>query len=782
MPDKQINLLIVDDRPDNLLTLTMTLESTDYRIVTAASGEEALRRMVTEDYALILLDAQLPGRGGFGTAELFQLRECSRRIPIIFITANGEAAEQLMSGCEEREVDYIIWPFQPEALRRKVRQFVRMDLDRRRMKEREDLLLKRAAELEEANLRLEETVRKQSHSESVGRVIGETSADVFLLIRSSGHIVSVNPAVRAMFGYEPDALTGTLASRLLPSTEDWFPLSPSRFGRRHKGGVVVEETAVRQDHTIFPAELQVGRVQAEEQGLYLISIRDITEHKLQYMRLERSLDRQMKDLRRAGELLEREMRERTRIAEELRLSYGQIGDILECVTDAFFVLDNDWRIRFLNRTAEFRLGVTQEQALGRLLWDLTIFGTREYEFLIRTMELKAPMQDEFYSERGDGWVNVSAFPSESGLCLYVQDTTERHWMKQSAINSQERFYKIFKASPSLMAIHSLVHRACLDINESWQQHTGYTYEEMVMGGVDLLMVHDAAGEYSRPVQLGTGEALQNVKVRYVTKSGENRTGLLSAEIIDTPEDACVLTVITDITERVETERELARLDRLHVIGEMAAGIAHEIRNPMTTVRGFLQLMGSRQAVPPKDMLDVMVEELNRANSIISEFLALARSKSTDRKRQPLNRVIAAIAPLIQAEATLAGKSVLLELRPCPELELDEKEIRQLILNLALNGLEAMEAGGQLSISTCCEGDCVMLEVGDQGSGMNPEVLGKLGTPFFTTKEQGTGLGLAVCFSIAARHQAKLTCRTGREGTVFTLRLPMNGAPSPDIHA
>jgi signal transduction histidine kinase len=109
----------------------------------------------------------------------------------------------------------------------------------------------------------------------------------------------------------------------------------------------------------------------------------------------------------------------------------------------------------------------------------------------------------------------------------------------------------------------------------------------------------------------------------------------------------------------------------------------------------------------------------------------------------------------------------------PKLYLDEKEIRQLLLNLVRNGLEAMDAGGTLTIQTMLDEDGVILVVKDQGKGIPPEVLEKIGTPFMTTKAGGTGLGLVVCYTIAKRHQANINIDTGENGTAFFIRFPIS---------
>ncbi|NPV93316.1 MAG: PAS domain S-box protein [Firmicutes bacterium] len=229
----------------------------------------------------------------------------------------------------------------------------------------------------------------------------------------------------------------------------------------------------------------------------------------------------------------------------------------------------------------------------------------------------------------------------------------------------------------------------------------------------------------------------------------------------------------DVTEQKKISEELTRLDRLNMVGEMAAGIGHEIRNPMTTIRGFLQMLGGKDDCKHyKEYFDIMVDELDRANSIITEFLSMAKNKVINLKPRNLNAVLETMFPMIQADALMKDKDVTIDLDGrLPDINLDESEIRQLILNLARNGLEAMAPGGVLSITTSLREETPVLAIKDQGTGISPEHLDKLGTPFFTTKEDGTGLGLAVCYSIAARHAAEIELETSSQGTTFYIKFP-----------
>ncbi|HBK52981.1 MAG TPA: PAS domain S-box protein, partial [Syntrophomonas wolfei] len=223
----------------------------------------------------------------------------------------------------------------------------------------------------------------------------------------------------------------------------------------------------------------------------------------------------------------------------------------------------------------------------------------------------------------------------------------------------------------------------------------------------------------------------------------------------------------DITEQRRMEKEMLRLAQLQTVGEMAAGIGHEVRNPMTTVKGFLQLMSQNTELTRyQAYFDTMLEELDRANSIISEFLSLAKNKMVDLHNLNLNAIIRQLYPLLLADAMVSDKYILLELGKIPNLLLDDKEMRQLIINLVRNGLEAMQAGQSLEISTRLEAEEVILSIKDQGKGIDKSYWEKLGTPFFTTKDSGTGLGLAICYSIARRHNASIRVDSSNRGTTF----------------
>ncbi|MDD4561973.1 MAG: PAS domain S-box protein [Syntrophomonadaceae bacterium] len=309
------------------------------------------------------------------------------------------------------------------------------------------------------------------------------------------------------------------------------------------------------------------------------------------------------------------------------------------------------------------------------------------------------------------------------------------------------------------------------VNNAVYKQLGYQPEEMLGHNViDYIVASDKermAMYISHRLEKGEPGIFETMVKR---KNGsETLVRIKSSPIKEDDTVVGVMLLLEDISEYRKIQKEMARLDQLNTVGQIAAGIGHEIRNPMTTIKGFLQILSQNEDfIHHQQYFSLMLDELERANAIISEFLALAKNKLVNLQPRNLNSIITAIFPLLQADAMLADKSIVLDLSEIPDLLLDEKEIRQLILNLVRNGLEAMQAGGKVYISTHLEEEQVVLSVQDEGNGIDQDLLDKLGTPFFTTKDNGTGLGLAICFSIVARHEASIHPYTSPNGSTFVI--------------
>lgn len=235
------------------------------------------------------------------------------------------------------------------------------------------------------------------------------------------------------------------------------------------------------------------------------------------------------------------------------------------------------------------------------------------------------------------------------------------------------------------------------------------------------------------------------------------------------------TVVRLNNEKAAVMEEIARLDRLNLVSQMAAGVAHEIRNPLTVIKGFLQFFQQKEvAATTKEHCRLVLEELSRIESIITDFLSLAKNRVTEQKRCHINSILRGMEPLLAAEALKQSIELKLDLdERIPETLLSDKEIIQLVLNLSRNAMEAMGKGGRLTFQTQLVDDSFLLTISDTGCGIPEEIRKEMFNPFYTTKEAGTGLGLAICASIVNRHGGTITVDSvENEGTTFMIIIPI----------
>jgi len=245
-------------------------------------------------------------------------------------------------------------------------------------------------------------------------------------------------------------------------------------------------------------------------------------------------------------------------------------------------------------------------------------------------------------------------------------------------------------------------------------------------------------------------------------------------IRSTKEDKIIgaVALYQNVTELEKLRGEMNQLDRLHIVSQMAASITHEIRNPMTAVRGFIQLLQEKSSQEFQNYFEIILKELDRANQIISDFLAFSRTRKVEEKEYNLNEIIYGLHPILLADSNIKGQYIELDLdQNVPSLLVNENEIKQLILNLARNAMESMEDGGELVIRTRFIDGKVELQITDSGIGISKEQKKRLFEPFYTTKERGTGLGLAVCKNIVDKHNGRIEVDSELgKGTTFTIIL------------
>jgi two-component system sporulation sensor kinase A len=235
--------------------------------------------------------------------------------------------------------------------------------------------------------------------------------------------------------------------------------------------------------------------------------------------------------------------------------------------------------------------------------------------------------------------------------------------------------------------------------------------------------------------------------------------------------------LLDITERKVSEELLVQSVKLSVVGQLAAGVAHEIRNPLTALKGFTQLL-YQNTNTHQNYYEIMLTELERINYIVGEFMVLSKPQQWQQLNDhDLQKVLEGIIPIIESQAIIHSIEIQVEWQPkLPTVRCDANQIKQVFINLLKNSIEAMPDGGTITVRfehvLKDEGDEVIVFIEDMGTGIPEEILSRLGEPFFTTKETGTGLGLMVCYKIIQAHGGTLTIDSKPEsGTVVRISLP-----------
>ncbi|HEY2421164.1 MAG TPA: PAS domain-containing protein [Neobacillus sp.] len=235
-----------------------------------------------------------------------------------------------------------------------------------------------------------------------------------------------------------------------------------------------------------------------------------------------------------------------------------------------------------------------------------------------------------------------------------------------------------------------------------------------------------------------------------------------------------LAIRNDITERKKTEEVLHRQDKLAAVGQLAAGVAHEIRNPLTSMKGYAEFLQLDERDPERlEFLNIILDEIERVNSIVEDFMVLAKPKAVELEEKNVVPVIKNVVSLLEFEARKKNVRLTFDCdQEIIQIECDENRLKQVFLNFIKNGIEAMPNGGDLHVKTIIQENIVQISIQDTGVGIPQEKLKQLGEPFYTTKKNGNGLGLMVSFKIIESHNGKVFVESEpNKGTTFNILLP-----------
>jgi signal transduction histidine kinase len=222
----------------------------------------------------------------------------------------------------------------------------------------------------------------------------------------------------------------------------------------------------------------------------------------------------------------------------------------------------------------------------------------------------------------------------------------------------------------------------------------------------------------------------------------------------------------------ESYRQMLRTEKLTALGRLSAGLAHELRNPLTSIKVLFQAFKDNPALTKEDMR-IVLSAAEQMDDLLTRFLRFARSDDFEISEVHVNSVIKQVLNLTRFQINNRSVQVRMELTKLPPIRADRSMLQQGLLNLVLNALEAMPDGGTLTISSRAENGCFGVSVKDTGPGIPVDIQGRIFDPFFTTKGDGTGLGLSIVYNIINLHKGEVGFESNGGGTTFTLKIPVN---------
>ncbi|WP_419878594.1 ATP-binding protein [Brevibacillus centrosporus] len=395
---------------------------------------------------------------------------------------------------------------------------------------------------------------------------------------------------------------------------------------------------------------------------------------------------------------------------------------------------------------------------------------KTHEYFMTDKELK---KSSFYKKRS------VTFPS-----LSLQEEQKRIWEQNKHLHNETKS----RLKTTTYQLESFITRnldpilifnddnQVIRTNASFEKVFGWSSEE-IMGvhAEDLpLIPHERKWEVQKnQAETLLGRYIQGFETIRKTKAGNERNVKISCFPLRDESDQVSgwASIIRDFTEEKQAQELLLRTEKLSVVSELAAGIAHEIRNPLTSVKGFLQLLKS-QALENGIYYDIMLSEIDRIDLILGEMLLLAKPQIAHFQRKNVCSLLKEVVTLLEAQANMCNVQIVMKSAADDiYVTCEENQLKQVCINFIKNAIEAMPDGGELTIQLEVEKETVSIRFIDQGVGIPKDVLEKLGQPFFTTKEKGTGLGFMVSKKIIENHDGTVHVSSEEQkGTTIEIRL------------
>ncbi|TXK85310.1 PAS domain S-box protein [Paenibacillus sp. N3.4] len=575
-----------------------------------------------------------------------------------------------------------------------------------------------------------------------------------VMVRPDGRIVKANRLFSEFIGHTVEELKDMNVYQITHPEDRYISLEHISKTDESDKGFRLEKRYVHKDgHTIWGLVQGLNRSLVEHKLFlpnYLAFIQDITFLKRQ--------------------------------EEELRANKEKYESFVQHASDGIVIYDLEGHVLEINKAFTDLFGWEEGEVKG-LKFPITFHDQLELsEDLMRTVTLGGVVHNiAALKKHKDGTpieisMSVSPIHNVHGeivlLAATLRDTRVHSALTRQTKQLEESFKQLIENWPDAFIV--VKQDRCVYSNQAGLKLMRAEYPEQLIGHSVYEFQYKENYEDIKMMmeQILSGQTLRNIPYKFYRVDGRSIDVEFTAIPSMYEEDPAIHLLLRDITEQIKTEELMRISDKLNAAGQLAAGIAHEIRNPLTAIKGFVQLTQWKYP-ESRHYFDIIKSEVERIELITGELLLLAKPEMKSAQTKDVCGILDQVSTLLESQGIMNNVQIITDYSGSPlSVMCDANQLKQVFINLLKNAIEVMPKGGEIRIQAEADHEQVKIAIMDQGPGIPPEQLGQIGQPFFTTKSNGTGLGLTVSYKIIQNHGGSINVHNDPSGgAVFTIKLP-----------
>ncbi|MEF7654552.1 PAS domain S-box protein [Bacillus sp. ZJS3] len=510
----------------------------------------------------------------------------------------------------------------------------------------------------------------------------------------------------------------------------------------------------------------------------------------------------LRPIKRNGQVIEVvgstvDITERKKVESELRATKELLESFIKHNLDAITISDREGHILQANKAYENIFGWSSQEIIGKRLPCVPDFLMEEsFENIQKILTNESVVTRlETVRQRNDGSlldVSLTVSPildvrgnviALSAICRDIserkQAERERHRLHQQLRDSEMKYRALIEQATDAIYVVELnedhAPSRFIEVNPVGCKRFGYSREELLSLSFPDVVPQDSRMIVRLLEKIKKGQTSFTLQDEYVFPTGKIITTEFNVRVFKLNGKKVFLSISRDITERLKTEELLRKSEKLAIVGQLATVMAHEINNPLTAMKGFMQLLKLTENENNQGYINIVSSEIERIESITNEFMAVAKPQMVKIQLNDISVLIDQVLMLLQPQAMMNNIKIRIELKPgIPLISCEGNQLKQVFVNILKNAIESMPTGGEILIQVnILDNNQVSIRFIDQGCGIPKERIPYLGEPFYSIKEEGIGLGLMICYKIIETHKGKVFIESEvNKGTIVEVTLPI----------